>query len=77
MRDLINGEAITTYRNKKNWTQNDLAKAAGISVRQVSRIETTKSDTTTDVLLSLAAALGCAPQELLVQNPILPQPLES
>lgn len=74
---MINGEAVTKFRNKKDWTQNDLAKAAGISVRQVSRIETTKSDTTTDVLLSLSDALGCNPQELLVTNPILPQSLKT
>ncbi len=74
---MINGEAVTRFRNEKNWTQNDLAKAAGISVRQVSRIETTKGDTTTDVLLSLAAALKCTPQELLVSNPILPRPSEA
>ena len=76
---MLNGGKIVELRNKKGWTQADLAIKTGISPRQVCRIENHEGDTTTEMLLVLARTLGCNPIVLLDSdtNPTQPQPLEA
>lgn len=59
------GDAILMFRKMRGMTQEDLAKAVGISRPQVSNIEANRSDTSVSTLLSFANALSVSAKDLL------------
>jgi transcriptional regulator with XRE-family HTH domain len=72
---LIDGDKIRALRNKKRWTQKDLAMAAGVDQGLVSRLENNdQRGTRIDTLVAVARALGVATDDLLV--PAEPLPME-
>ncbi len=54
----ITGKTIRRTRRAKGWTLERLAKRAGISAMQLSRIERSERGTSLEVLLKLARALN-------------------
>ena len=55
---------IKSARNLKDWTQNDLAVAAGVSFRSIQNIETGKRNPRPDTLAAIAGALGVSQESL-------------
>lgn len=61
----INKVSVVALRNSQNWTQEDLAAAAGVSVRTIQRVETmgTGSQETSKalavLLMSILRKLQC------------------
>ncbi|MBJ7410386.1 MAG: helix-turn-helix transcriptional regulator [Phenylobacterium sp.] len=53
-------------RNALGYTQEELADLAGIDRSWLSRLETTKSAVSVDIIEKVARGLGAAPNELLV-----------
>jgi transcriptional regulator with XRE-family HTH domain len=64
----INGEAVRALRERKSWSQEHLASAAGLSVRTVQRVEV-DNIASAETRLALAAALDVPVAELM---PALP-----
>lgn len=60
------GIAIRTARLKQRWGQDDLAGAAGISTRYLSKVEQGIANPTVEVLLAIAEALGTTAAALLL-----------
>ena len=54
----LNGKRITRLRKKKNWKEEDLAKAIGSTQQTVSRYETGSRQPPADILAKLATALN-------------------
>ena len=63
----INGEAVRALRERKSWSQEHLASAAGLSVRTVQRVET-EGIASAETRLALAAALD-VPVDDLIPSP--------
>jgi transcriptional regulator with XRE-family HTH domain len=59
------GRSIREQRVKRFMTQEQLARTAGISLRQVVRIEKNEVEPRFSTILKLAEALGVEPSELL------------
>ena len=59
------GERVKEERIKRFWIQERLAEEAGISARQVSRIERNEVEPHFSTILKLAEAFGIEPQELV------------
>jgi len=59
------GENLNRLRRDKGWNQEELAKKAGISLGQVSKIERNKDKPKLETIYSLINALGCTPNALL------------
>lgn len=59
------GIRIRQLREAKNWTQGDLAKAAGLPVRSIGRIERAEVDVRLSTLAKIAKALQTTLKELL------------
>ena len=53
-------ETIRRYRKERGWTLEALSKRAGLSVAQLSKLETGKSEPSIDSLRKLAAVYGVA-----------------
>ena len=53
-------ETIRRYRKERGWTLEALSKRAGLSVAQLSKLETGKSEPSIDSLRKLAAVYGNA-----------------
>jgi transcriptional regulator with XRE-family HTH domain len=51
------GERIKSLRNKKGWTQKDLAQKVGLTYIQIGRYEKQKAMPSSDVLQKIAAVL--------------------
>ncbi|MDR2215415.1 MAG: helix-turn-helix domain-containing protein [Nevskiaceae bacterium] len=68
----INGEMIRTLREKKSWSQEHLADAAGLSTRTVQRVEADGFGSP-ETRLALAAALGVPVSTLLLDASPPPQ----
>lgn len=58
------GKAIRKLREKQEMTQEDLAEAAGITVRTLSQLETGNSNPTWATVGDIARALGISISEL-------------
>lgn len=58
------GARITGLRDERNWTQEDLAAASGVSTRSISSIENGVYSVTLDTAYKLARALGLPLAEL-------------
>lgn len=71
---MLNVEKIRMLRLSRHMSQAETADAAHISQTMLSKIEMGQCDTTTDVLVGLAAALGVEPQELLARQEPEPEP---
>ncbi|MBL7672059.1 MAG: helix-turn-helix transcriptional regulator [Bdellovibrionaceae bacterium] len=61
---------VKSLRIKAGLSQVDLAKKTkpALSVRYISRLENQSPNVTLDVLETLAAALGCGPEDLVQQS---------
>ena len=59
------GQSVKAERVKRFWTQERLAKEAGISPKAVSKIETNKVEPHFSTILKLAEAFGIDPSELV------------
>ena len=64
----VNGELVRTLRERKSWSQEHLADAAGLSVRTVQRVEV-DNIASAETRLALAAALGVPVGELIPGPP--------
>ena len=62
----VRGERIRTLRQRALMRQEDLAKAAGITTGQISRIETRVHVARTTTLKGIARALGVEPESLII-----------
>lgn len=62
------GFKIAEGRERKGWTQAELAAAAGIAQANLSNIETGKRDLTVSTLVRVARALGLRPSELIEEG---------
>jgi len=62
----IFGATVRRLRLAKEWTQEDLADAAGLTSTYVGQVERGDKVPSLTVVLKLARGLGVAPQELLV-----------
>ena len=58
-------DEITRLRKAKGWSQERLAREAGISVRTIIRVEQGVSSPTIPILRKIAEALGVTPGDLL------------
>ncbi len=67
MQHLV-GKKIRTARERKGWLQSDLAKATGLTVRTVGRIERGEVDVRLSTLTKIARALGTSVSELLAEK---------
>lgn len=66
------GDFIREKRKQKNWSQRDLAAAAGISNAEISRIEAGKrKEPSTSVLKEIAKALDTPFEELLLEAGVI------
>ena len=63
----INADRVKSERQKRAWSQEHLAAAAGLGIRTIQRLETVGT-TSNETVKSLAAVFGCVPQDLLVPN---------
>ena len=59
------GRNVRAARLARGWTQEDLSRATGLAVVQVSRVERGKREVRLTTLLRLMAALETRPTELL------------
>jgi transcriptional regulator with XRE-family HTH domain len=59
------GANVRAARHTKNWTQEDLAHASGLTSVQISRIERGVREIRLTTLLRLLRALDASPDELL------------
>jgi transcriptional regulator with XRE-family HTH domain len=69
------GEAISRYRTRLGWSQNELARRAAVNHPTLQRIETGKSaDPSVSIVARIARTLGVSIEELLGLefSPILP-----
>ena len=62
------GQRIRTMREKRNWSQLELAKKAGINNSTLSKIETDKRLLESELLLTFADLFGVSTDELLGRN---------
>ena len=68
MKDLQEAPALTYHRKRAGLTQQELAKAAGVNIRQIQRVELREAaagNLTAKNLLALADALGVDPHDLI------------
>ena len=63
---------IYELRQKKGWTQQQLAEATGLSVKMVSKLENGDTKIAHYALEKIAEALGCKKAELLGEEPAEP-----
>ena len=70
---MIDAEKLKELRKAKRMSQQLVADLAGISQTQISRIEQGQGDTTTEILVRLAEAVGVKPAALLAENPQRPR----
>jgi len=59
------GTLVMSFRKQRGMTQADLAKAVGKSRAQVANIESGRTDIPISQLSDYAAALSCAPKDLI------------
>lgn len=59
-------ERLVQLRKRKNWTQYDLAPAAGISVDTLRGYEQQKRWPDPEIIEALAKALDCRPADILI-----------
>lgn len=64
LREIL-GSNVRQLRQKKNWSQEELAGRADLSQTYVSQLESGQRAVTIDVLDQLARALGVPPDQLL------------
>ncbi len=62
------GQGVRAERVKRFWTQERLAKKAGISQKALSKIETNEVEPRFSTILRIAEALGVDPNELVNQE---------
>jgi len=65
----IDATKVKALRMERSWSQEHLSGASGVSLRTVQRIET-EGNASAESRLSLAAAFGVDPAELLATSPL-------
>ncbi len=60
---------LRVLRAERSWTQADLASQVGVSRQTIHAIEAGKYDPSLPLAFSLAAAFGCAIEELFQPDP--------
>ena len=70
----IDGELVRALRERKSWSQEHLAGAAGLSVRTVQRVEV-ENVASAETRLALAAALGVPVADLIPAPAVAPAPV--
>lgn len=68
---------IKEWRKSKRVTQAQLADFLGIDKATVSRIERRLIPYTQDLLEAIADRLDCEPADLIIRNPLAPEPIWS
>ncbi len=64
---LVDGAKIRSLRQKRRWSQFDLARVSGVDQGTISRLETNnQGDTRIDTLVRISRALGVPTDELFV-----------
>jgi transcriptional regulator with XRE-family HTH domain len=63
----IFGATVRELRNRKGWTQEDLADSAGLTTTYVGQVERGNKVPSLTVVLKLARGLGVPPADLLVE----------
>jgi len=58
-------EKLSTFRNNKGYTQQEMAKKIGIGIAQIRRYEAGKSSPTLEVIRNIAKTLGVSTDELI------------
>lgn len=62
------GKRVVQLRERIGWSQNELARRAGISQSTLSDIENNVNGPNSSTLYKLANALGCTPNDLLEES---------
>jgi transcriptional regulator with XRE-family HTH domain len=62
------GQSVRVERARRFWTQERLAKEAGISQKALSKIETNEVEPRFSTILKIAEALGVDPAKLVNQE---------
>ena len=66
---LIDGDKIRALREKRHWSQNQLARVSGVFQGAISRLEANRqTNTRADTLIAVARALGVPTDVLLVDG---------
>jgi transcriptional regulator with XRE-family HTH domain len=68
------GVRIRSHRRAGGWTLKEIAGAVGVTGAQLHRYETGTTRVATSRLMSIASALGVAPETLMQVRPSAPQP---
>jgi transcriptional regulator with XRE-family HTH domain len=63
--DRVPAANVRRLRDDKLWTQEELARRAGLDRTEVQKIETGKRNPGVEVILKLAGAFGVGPDEVL------------
>lgn len=66
------GNRLAALRKDKGMTQEDLAKASGISLNSIARYEIGDTSMGLDAAYDLTAALGCTLDQLVCRNHFAP-----
>ncbi len=59
------GELVRTARERAGWTQNDLARLAGLTRTSITNLESGNQKLRVHTLFNIAQALGVSPETLL------------
>ena len=62
---VIDARRLTRMREERSWNRGDLARATGLSVSMISKIESRARRPRAATLAAICTALGCAPGDLL------------
>lgn len=68
----FDGDALVYYRERKMWTQEQLAEKAKVSEGTISRLENERHGARFSTVNKLAKALGIDPDELVDSDPPTP-----
>ena len=64
----IDAGRLTRMRKERSWDREDLARAAGLSVSMISKIENKERRPRATTLAAICAALNCTPGDLLLPD---------
>lgn len=64
------GEMIHVLRRRKGWSQEELAKKAGVSASYISKLERNDADPSLDTLGTVVGALGYSICYSLIESPV-------
>lgn len=65
------GDKIRFYRKQKGLSQQDISQLLHIAPATYSKIETSRTSLTTDMLEKIASALGISPLDIIREEPVV------